>query len=158
VPQTTATTPARCSEECHALAVALERRIGVLWWELLRAADGGLSRTGAAVVAALAADGPLRITELAQREGVAQPSMTALVGRLEAAGAVVKRRDPDDGRATLVEVTAKGQALLDERAELRAQRLGSRLQERTTPEEREAIERALGALDRLIEDTSWLER
>jgi DNA-binding MarR family transcriptional regulator len=37
--------------------------------------------------------------------------MTQLVGRLERDGLVVRLIDPDDGRATLVDITEAGQAL-----------------------------------------------
>ena len=37
--------------------------------------------------------------------------MTQLVGRLERDGLVVRLIDPDDGRATLVDITDAGQAL-----------------------------------------------
>src|SRR5271163_22827 len=50
--------------------------------------------------------------QLATAGGIAQPAMTQLVGRLERDGLVVRLIDPDDGRATLVDITDAGQALL----------------------------------------------
>lgn len=44
-------------------------------------------------------EGPIRLTTLAAKEGVSQPSMTQLIQRLERAGLVTRLADPDDGRA-----------------------------------------------------------
>lgn len=64
------------------------------------------------VLAELDLHGPARVSELAQRERIAQPSMTALVQRLESEGWVDRSPDPDDGRATRIEATAVGSAAL----------------------------------------------
>ena len=48
---------------------------------------------------------PTRISVLAQQQRVAQPTMTALVQRLEGEGWLTRGPDPEDGRATLVAVT-----------------------------------------------------
>jgi DNA-binding MarR family transcriptional regulator len=75
----------------------------------------GTSLTSRTVLATLAAEGPCRLTALATATGIAQPAMTQLVGRLEREGLVVRLIDPEDARATLVDITAAGRAL---RAEL----------------------------------------
>lgn len=43
-------------------------------------------------------EGPLRLTTLASREGISQPSMTQLIQRLERHDLVAKIPDPHDGR------------------------------------------------------------
>jgi DNA-binding MarR family transcriptional regulator len=73
---------------------------------------GGLSFSARAVLNTLADDGGTRLTRLAASGGITQPAMTQLVGRLERDGLVVRLIDPDDGRATLVDITDEGQALL----------------------------------------------
>ena len=65
------------------------------------------------------ADGPQRVTELAAAERVAQPTMTGLIGRLEADGLVRKTADPADARAVRVELTDAGR---DQLAAVRAER------------------------------------
>jgi DNA-binding MarR family transcriptional regulator len=55
-------------------------------------------------------DGPRRITELAEAEGVAQPTMTLLVKRLQERGWVERQGMPDDGRVVLVSITEAGGA------------------------------------------------
>jgi DNA-binding MarR family transcriptional regulator len=80
---------------------------------LLRRAPQRISRSDTGVLSALSA-GPRRITELADLEGHAQPTMTLLVKRLEERGWVARRRDPDDGRVVLVALTEAGTAALED--------------------------------------------
>jgi DNA-binding MarR family transcriptional regulator len=79
---------------------------------IVRQMDGLLTRTEAGVLNTLA-DGPHRITELAELEGLAQPTMTLLVKRLEAEGCVDRERKPGDGRVVLVRRTPTGAAALE---------------------------------------------
>src|SRR5271169_2264493 len=83
----------------------------VLLTRHLASTSGGLSLSSRAVLSTLADDGPTRLTGLATAGGITQPAMTQLVGRLERDGLVVRLIDPDDGRATLVDITEAGQAL-----------------------------------------------
>src|ERR1035441_4352506 len=48
----------------------------------------GLSLTAAATLATLERSGPSRLTSLAVKEGVTQPAMTQLIGRLQESGLV----------------------------------------------------------------------
>jgi DNA-binding MarR family transcriptional regulator len=57
-------------------------------------------------------DGPRRITELAELEGVAQPTMTLLIKRLERNGWVAREGLPEDGRVVMVRITDSGRAVL----------------------------------------------
>ena len=79
-----------------------------------------MSRTDAGVLNTLVA-APRRITELAELEGLAQPTMTLLVQRLEQRGWVTRERRADDGRVVLVSLTEAGSATLERfRAEVGA--------------------------------------
>jgi DNA-binding MarR family transcriptional regulator len=73
-------------------------------------ADAGLSPARSSVLATLRYDGPMRIGELARREGVAQPSITQLVHGLEASGLAERGPDPADGRSCVVAITPAGRA------------------------------------------------
>src|SRR5271163_1780566 len=84
----------------------------VLVTRRLASSSSGLSLSARAVLAAVADDGPIRLTGLATAGGITQPAMTQLVGRLERDGLVVRLIDPDDGRGTLVDITDAGRALL----------------------------------------------
>jgi DNA-binding MarR family transcriptional regulator len=79
-----------------------------------------LSRTEVGLLITLSG-GPRRITELAKLERLKQPTMTALVQRLEHQDLVTPERDADDGRVVLVNLTEAGSAALDDyRAQARA--------------------------------------
>ena len=58
------------------------------------------------------ATGPRRITELAELDGVAQPTMTVLVKRLAEHQLVTRARQPEDERVVLVRITDAGTAAL----------------------------------------------
>ncbi len=90
---------------------------------VMRRMPRDLSLTAAATLYALERQGPQRLTHLAAQEGVAQPSMTALVTRLEQAGLVDRRSDPSDGRAVLVGLTPAGEDYLRERRQSGARAL-----------------------------------
>ncbi len=68
----------------------------------------GQSLTSALVLAQLDDGGPARISELAAANGVSQPSMTELVGRLQREDLVARFADPQDRRATMVDITTSG--------------------------------------------------
>jgi DNA-binding MarR family transcriptional regulator len=87
------------AEVLHAAAVLLVRHVSY-----------GQSLTSSVVLARLDDCGPARISVLAAASGVSQPSMTELVGRLEREGLATRFSDPEDGRVTLVHITASGRA------------------------------------------------
>jgi DNA-binding MarR family transcriptional regulator len=87
---------------------------------LLRRARRRISRSEAGLLAGLDG-GPRRITELADREGLAQPTITLMVKRLLERGWVARERDASDGRVVLVSLTDDGAAVLEEvRADYRS--------------------------------------
>lgn len=55
---------------------------------------------------------PIRLSELADRENVTVPTMSRIVTGLERDGLIARTADPDDGRASLLEVTAAGADLI----------------------------------------------
>lgn len=65
------------------------------------------------VVRELAANGPQIQTQLADALGCEPPSVTLMVRKLEAAGHVARRPSTRDQRATVVELTPQGQALIE---------------------------------------------
>jgi DNA-binding MarR family transcriptional regulator len=94
-----------------------------------------LSASAAFVLNRVCREGPIRLTTLATKEGVSQPSMTQLIQRLERQDLVTRLADPEDGRAALIGITAHGQALLDDRKRVRRDRLKALLASLTTEEE-----------------------
>lgn len=74
--------------------------------------DRQISRTDGEVLSTLSL-GPRRVTELAELEGLAQPTMTLLIRRLERRGWVARTGVPQDGRVVLVQITEQGSAALE---------------------------------------------
>ena len=133
----------------HTLAVGvaagLERLIGL--FRLLSPPDG-LSLTAAATLATLERSGPRRLTALAVQEGVTQPAMTQLIGRLQESGLVRREADPADGRVVQVRLTDQGRERLARRRAVRAERLAGVLA-RISPQDRAALAAALPAIEAL---------
>lgn len=109
-----------------------------------------LSFTTLSVLHTLASSGPKRLSELTASEQVTQPAITQIVTKLERDGLVERRPDPSDGRATLVQITEKGAAVVSGRRAERVARL-TELADQLTPAERNAIQAALPALTRMVE-------
>jgi DNA-binding MarR family transcriptional regulator len=131
------------------LATQLDRRVARLT-QLLRHKAHTHSSVGALLtLRRLDDEGPMRITELATAELVAQPTMTVLVRRLEQDGLVRRTPDPDDARAVRVALTDAGR---DELAAVRSRRaaiLEARL-EQLDADQRAALAAALPAFDDLL--------
>jgi|HubBroStandDraft_6_1064221.scaffolds.fasta_scaffold69569_4 DNA-binding MarR family transcriptional regulator len=68
-----------------------------------------ISRTEMEVLSILT-EGPRRITELSELEGIAQPTMTLLVKRLEEKGWARRDGLPEDGRVVMISLTRAGRA------------------------------------------------
>jgi DNA-binding MarR family transcriptional regulator len=106
----------------------------------------GLTVAQAATLEALRAAGPVRLSELGRRLGIAPSTLTRNLDRLIEAGFVTRRADPDDARAGRVVLTPAGRKAAegaDRRAEAFARGVLDRL-----PEGRRA--RVLEALSDLL--------
>ena len=73
------------------------------------------------VVGALDESGPLLQKELAERAHVEQPTMAALLARMERDGWILRAPHPSDRRATQVALTARAKAMWPEAQELLTQ-------------------------------------
>lgn len=93
--------------------------------------------------------GPLRVTELAERERTSQPTASGLVSRLRKAGLIESTPDPEDGRAQLIGISDLGRAHLAELERAIAESMAG-LGGEVTAEEIEAIAAALPVLDRIV--------
>lgn len=123
------------------LAQALVRSAAVFTRAASRLPGVTYSSIAWRVLADLDRGGASRVSDLAGQQRVAQPSMTALVHRLVAEGWVVKSADPEDGRASLVQITADGRAALEEYRRACASQISPRLAE-LGDEDRAALARA----------------
>ena len=108
---------------------------------------------GPSQIAALATverHGPLSPSELADRERIKRPTATRIVRHLEAAGLVARIRDPEDGRASILTVTAEGRVHLRRLRERKTAYLARRLGEMDA-EDRRTLERAAELLEGMLE-------
>jgi DNA-binding MarR family transcriptional regulator len=112
-----------------------------------------ISLSAAATLATLDSAGPCRLTDLAAREGVSQPSMTTLVSRLERQGLAERRDDPSDGRIVLVAITEAGRDVLRFRRAGRVAFLASLIGE-LPQEDRRALAAAVPALRRMTDSAA----
>jgi len=110
MPQMSIAAETEREEQLDYVAEHLAPRAAVLVRLLVRQVRSReISRTEMEVLSILT-EGPRRITELTDLEGVAQPTMTLLVKRLQEKGWVKREGLPDDGRVVLVSLTAAGGA------------------------------------------------
>ena len=126
----------------------LVRRASLLVRLLTRQLDMELSRTEAGLLGTLS-NGPQRITSLAELEGLAQPTMTLMVKRLEQQGLVKRGSQADDGRVVLVSLTGDGAAAVVNYRERASQTLREYLAGMTDAQV-QGLADATEALDSLI--------
>jgi DNA-binding MarR family transcriptional regulator len=120
-------TPTR-SAQIDYVASELMSRMALLTRLLLKEVDAELSRTELGLLRTLS-DGPRRITELAELEGLAQPTTTILIKQLEHEGLVKRERRSDDGRVVLVDLTESGRVALEDYRERVRETLGAYIAE-----------------------------
>jgi DNA-binding MarR family transcriptional regulator len=136
------------SERIDRVASQLLPRVALLTRLLTSELDSELSRTELGLLNTLSS-APRRITELAELERLAQPTLTQLVQRLEQRGFVNRERQTDDGRVVLVTLTELGAAALDDfRCRARAA-LGAHLAELPDAEV-ESLAAATETMGRLV--------
>lgn len=118
-----------------------------------RSVASGFSLVAWRVLAELEASGPSRVSELAQRERVAQPSMSGIVSRLEAEGWATRATDPTDRRASLVTLTHAGATALATYRARAAERVRPHLED-LSEFDRATLARAAELMQYLIENIS----
>jgi DNA-binding MarR family transcriptional regulator len=81
--------------------------------DLLKPHGLTFARYEALVLLTFSRAGSLPLGKMGERLQVHPTSVTSIVDRLEAAGHVVRRRHPEDGRAVLAEITEAGRAVVE---------------------------------------------
>jgi len=89
-----------------ALAEAVSRSIAQVYESRF-----GLSRDEWRVLATLADTGPLKAVVLAEQTHLNKMQISRALKRMEDVGLIVRKDDPDDGRAYIVSLLPAGQAL-----------------------------------------------
>jgi DNA-binding MarR family transcriptional regulator len=146
--------PRLATDDTHTAALATDIR--VLVSKLKRrfrekANMGDLTLSQLAVLRRLDSDGPTTVTNLARAEGMRPQSMGANIAALEAAGLVSGAPDPNDGRQTILSLTAAC------REKVKVVRMAydvwliEALQRTLSPTEQHELARAIELLKRLVE-------
>ncbi len=113
----------------------------------------GLTPSMLSFLSAIHGAQPVTLGELAARERVRPPTITAAVGRLEEAGLVRREVDPTDRRVARVSLTGPGNELIRRTRTRKDAFLASRLR-RLPPHDVVTLERAAGIVERLLEEDS----
>jgi len=118
----------------------------------LRRVGAGSAELGHGAVSALftlVSQGPMRLGDLASKEGVAPPTLSRIMAALLEGGYVLREPGPQDGRACLVTPTAEGEQIVSGLRSKRLRELQRRIG-RLSAEQLTALNLALPALEALV--------
>ena len=138
--------------EYSVVAVQLQVVVARLMRTIRHHGAAGLTPSQISALATLAAEGPLRISQLALQESVGAPAATRVVATLEDLGFVVRSNDLRDGRVCLVELSVAGRAMLEGLWSERTIGMSSRLASLSSLERSTLVE-ALVVLEKMTHDT-----
>ncbi|WP_223198775.1 MarR family winged helix-turn-helix transcriptional regulator [Solihabitans fulvus] len=141
----TATTAGEVEDATARLYLA----IGRLSRLLRRTGSPGLGPGAVSALATLARCGPMRLGDLAAKEGVAPPTLSRIVAALVEAGYVQRDPDPQDGRAWLASPTPEGERMASGVRSARVHELQRRI-ERLDPGHFASLVTALEALEEIV--------
>lgn len=134
-------------------AARLRQTIGRLSRRLRSTAaarDAGLTPTAISLLLMVARVGPVRLSELAESEGINPTMLSRIIAGMVQDGLLRRSSDAGDRRAAWVEITAAGRKLAERMRRERTRAVDDAL-ETLTEAERRHIERALPALEALAE-------
>jgi DNA-binding MarR family transcriptional regulator len=136
--------PVALANELRPLVLHLQRHLR------LELAPLGITAVQAALLHAIRTHAGIGVRDLAEREGVSPPRVTAAIDGLERDGLVRRTRSGTDRRRVCLEVTDEGLRVLRSARRRRTAWLAARLAA-LEPAERGALAAALPALRRLLE-------
>jgi DNA-binding MarR family transcriptional regulator len=138
-------------DEAERTAARLAVVVGRLIRHLRRVGAVNVGPGALSALSTLSRCGPMRLGDLAHREGVAAPTLSRIVSALEDAGYVRREADPRDGRAVRVLVTPVGAAVVQGVGAARTGHLTARLRA-LPPENLQVLTAALPVLEALARD------
>jgi DNA-binding MarR family transcriptional regulator len=150
MPASVATTPElETAQRLRQVIARLYRRLRVTD----ASSAAGLTPARASALLNVDRNGPLRLAQLADAEGLNPTMLSRMVGDLVDAGLLERSCDPGDRRAAWVGVTGAGAELAQR---MRAERTNAVLAalDRLPASQQRAVIRALPALERLVEQLS----
>lgn len=107
-PAPTSPNPTDRDADVGELAPRLRLAVARLHRRMRQSAEPGLTISQLSALASIERHGPIALGELARIEQVQPPTITALAGKLEAAGLVARTIDTTDRRIHRVDVTPAG--------------------------------------------------
>lgn len=141
-------TPSTTSTVEFELATRLRLAIGRIGRRMRSYGGVGPTPSQVSALATLDKHGPLRIGDLAWREGVTAPTMTRVVAALEQQEHLERTIDPDDRRSSLVGLSPSGRQLLGDLTRDRTAYLAEQLAV-LSEDQRQVLEQALPVLEAL---------
>ncbi len=142
--------PAPSAHVDRELVVQLRLAVMRLARRLRQQTEGEITASQLSALSSVSRLGPLTLGALAAVERVRPPTMTRIVGHLEAAGLLVRRPAPADRRSAEVELSPSGRELLDRSRTRKDAYLAERLAT-LGPAEVAVLRRAAAVLERLLE-------
>ena len=142
--------PAPSAHVDRELVVQLRLAVLRLARRLRQQTEGEITASQLSALSSVSRLGPLTLGALAAVERVRPPTMTRIVGHLEAAGLLVRRPAPADRRSAEVELSPSGRELLDRSRTRKDAYLAERLAT-LGPDELAVLRRAAAVLERLLE-------
>jgi len=142
--------PAPSAHVDRELVVQLRLAVMRLARRLRQQTGGEITASQLSALFSVSRLGPLTLGALAAVERVRPPTMTRIVGHLEAAGLLVRRPAPADRRSAEVELSPSGRELLDRSRTRKDAYLAERLAT-LGPAEMAVLRRAAVVLERLLE-------
>ena len=118
---------------------------------LRQTSPGDLTLSQWSALGTVETHGPIRIGDLADREGVSAATATRLVAALEEHRLVAREADPSDGRSWRVSLVAAGRSKLESARRRRTERLAQRLST-MPPDDVARLLDALPVLEALVVD------
>jgi DNA-binding MarR family transcriptional regulator len=141
------TTPTEIHEE---LAPRLRWAVTRMARRMRQEAGTDLGPSQVAALATIERHGPLSPSELAELERIKRPTATRILRHLEEAGLVERVKDPDDGRGSILSITAAGRTHLRRLRARKTAYLATRL-DKLDAEDRRTLERAAELLEGMLE-------
>src|SRR5438093_8973390 len=151
---TTTTGSTRTGRDREAsLPLASELRLAVmrLARRLRQQTEGDVTPSMLSALSTIERHGPMTLSELAAHERVQPPTITTVLGRLEAAGLAARDTDLDDRRVSWVSLTSEGRRFLEASRSRKTAYLAKRLAA-LGPQDRTTLERAARILERMVEE------
>jgi DNA-binding MarR family transcriptional regulator len=140
-------TPTEIREE---LAPRLRWAITRMARRMRQEAGTDLGPSQVAALATIERHGPLSPSELADAERIKRPTATRILRHLEEAALVARVKDPEDGRGSILSITAAGRTHLKRLRARKTAYLASRL-DRLPAEDRRTLEHAAELLEGMLE-------